>query len=325
MKITNLNKTYGNKKILEDITFSVREKEFFVVLGNSGSGKSTLLKIIAGIEKEEGGSIVLDGVDITDYSLKNRGIGYIFQEPLLFPHMTVKENICYSSMVRKISKKETEKKYESLAEALDLEGLDDSYPHMLSGGQKQRVSLGRSLANSPKILLMDEPFSSLDQNLRSKMGEFIKKIQKDFGLTIIFVTHDIDQALILADKIAFLDKGRIIEINEPKKIYYSPEKEETARFMGEYNKIKGRIRNKIFYCIYGEFKTTYEDTEEIEIYVRPQKIFIQKNKDGKFEINEIKSLGKLNEITLKGNDLKIHTYSIKEIERGERVQIEIEL
>lgn len=319
MKISNIRKTYGKSLVLEDISLDVLDKEFFVILGSSGSGKSTLLKIIAGIEERDAGEILMG-----EGSALEKRIGYIFQETLLFPHMNVKQNICYSLTVAKKPKNDVEEIYKKLVKALEIEGLDKNMPHMLSGGQKQRVSIARSLANSPKILLMDEPFSSLDKNLRMKMGQFMKEIQKEFHLTIIFVTHDIEEAIYLGERIAVLSQGKILEVNEGSQLYYNPKYEETARFMGEYNKIAGKLINGEFHCKYGIFSAPNLSPVGEEIYVRPEKIQIIKELDGEFKIEEIISQPKQYIIKLKNEDMILRKYIIGDLKEGDSVRVHME-
>ncbi len=320
LTLHEIKKSYAKKKVLKGVDVEIKEGEFFVFLGSSGSGKSTLLKILSGIESLDSGCVLLNGEDITQRAPQQRKIGYIFQEPLLFPHMNAKENICYSLQIAKRNKDEINASYEKFEKLLQIEGLSHFMPNQLSGGQKQRVSLARSLINTPEILLMDEPFSSLDYTLRSEMGEMIKKLQKELSLTVIFVTHDIEESITLSDRIAFLHNGKILEKGFPQQMYYNPEFEQTARFMGEYNKISGTVKNGIFENKYCPISGINDSRKEI--FVRPNKIRLMPHKNGEFLISNIIKTGKSDTIILENEPLKIESYFASDLKIGDRVAIE---
>ncbi len=320
IELIGIEKQYGKKTVLTSIDAKIEKGEFFVFLGSSGSGKSTLLKIISGIETLDEGRVFLHGEDITYKPVQERNIGYIFQEPLLFPHMNVRENICYSLSIAKKTKEEIQSRYEKFEGLLQLEGLSGSMPHQLSGGQKQRVSLARSLINTPEILLMDEPFSSLDYNLRTEMGVMVKKLQSELGLTIIFVTHDIEESLMLADNIAFLNDGIILEQGFPQQMFYNPQFEETAKFMGEYNKILGEVKDGMFQNKYTPIPSVCDT--KTEMYIRPNKIRLLPCERGNFIISDIVQNGKGDIIILEDDPLKIESFFSDGLKKGQRVNIE---
>lgn len=315
MNIINISKQYNKKMILDNVSLDIDEGDFFIILGDSGSGKTTLLKIIAGIEKQNSGEIRLD----------NKNLGYVFQEPLLFPNLNVKENVTFALTAKGVSKSEINKKYSRLEEKLELEGLENRMSTELSGGQRQRVSIARTLANEPQFLLMDEPFSSLDKNLRIKMGEFIKKIQVEFNLTIIFVTHDIDEAVTLGDKIAFLNDGQIIECGSAKDIYLRAKNEITAKFMGEYTPVDGVIIDDKFSCEFGEFDAKRLNQDVTRIFIRPDKINITLDVNGGFIIEKTEDFGKYYKITLKDNDLKIYRQTLCNLKADDIVSLCFEI
>ncbi len=323
MKIIDICKLYNKKTVLDTINFEIEENKFYAVLGASGSGKSTFLKIISGIESPTSGRIELNNKDITNNPIKNRNIGYIFQEPLLFPHMTVEDNVCYSLKVKKMDKELITMMCDKYMKYLHIEELKSRMPSELSGGQKQRVALARSLILSPKFLLLDEPFSSLDYNLRIELGELLLKLQKELSLTIIFVTHDIEESLTLANEVLYLHQGKIIESAPPRDIYYAPKKEKTAHFMGEYNSIKGKLINNTFKTEYGDIHLSkiYDDLEEI--YIRPNKIQLIPSETGKYTVEEIAAHGKSTRVKLKNTDLKIDTFFDENLYKGQLVDIEI--
>ncbi len=324
MIINNLQKSYQDKVVLENINLTINDGEFLVILGSSGSGKSTLLKIIAGIEQGDSGTISHNGVRIDEMPMQKRDIGYIFQEPLLFPHMTVKQNVGYSLVMAKKSKAEIEAKCSEYLKLLQIEELSERMPNELSGGQKQRVSIARAIINSPKMLLMDEPFSSLDYNLRIQMGLMLQKLKKQLGLTIVFVTHDISESMLLGDRIAFLNEGNLIEENTPQAMYYNPVYEETAKFMGEYNTIEGvRVEGKIK-TKYGFFCMSDKNADKTKFFVRPNKVRLFPSLNGSHEVESVISKGKETRITLKNDELVIDTYFSDKLKAGDRVELEIE-
>lgn len=216
LETQNISKKYNNKEVLRDISFGIEAHQTISILGKSGCGKSTLLKIIAGIEKENGGNISLKGVNITSLNPSQRSIVYLFQEPLLFPHLNVFENIAFGLRIRKESQQAIKQKVAEMIQSLQLEDQLYKMPHQLSGGQKQRVAFGRALIINPPLILLDEPFSSLDVEVRGDMQELYKKIAKQFQLTALFVTHDLKEALIMGDVMSYMQNGLL-------KVYSSKE------------------------------------------------------------------------------------------------------
>jgi ABC-type sugar transport system ATPase subunit len=216
VEIRKLKKSYKNF-CLDKIEFFINKGEFFTILGESGCGKSTLLRIIAGVEDFDEGEILIDGKSVQK-TLKEGKIAMVFQDSLLLPHLTVKGNILFGLKMRNISKAELEMRYQEVVKELEIEKLGQKYVSELSGGQKQRVSIGRALIMKPKLLLMDEPFSALDTNLRYRLQELLKKIQKKYNTTIIFVTHDKEEAFFLSNRIAVMKGGEIIEVSEVEKL-----------------------------------------------------------------------------------------------------------
>ncbi|WP_291636238.1 ABC transporter ATP-binding protein [Clostridium sp.] len=270
--LNNISKTYGKQKVLDNISFEVKEGELLSILGESGAGKTTILRIIAGLLTPDAGSIFIDNIDVTNHLPEKRDIGYIFQSPLLFPHMTVEENICFGLEVKKWDKKRMMERTQQLLALLQIEGLEKRMPSEISGGQQQRVAIARALAPRPRILLMDEPFSSLDPRLRSEMGELIKKIQHTEGATIIFVTHDRNESLELSHLIAILVKGRIVQLDTPQNIYYKPINKITALYMGECNFISGKMDGNAFNSSIGNFMARTVTNENVELLLRPHQI-----------------------------------------------------
>ena len=246
IKIVNLNKSFNNKTVLDNINLEVKEGEIISLLGPSGCGKSTTLKIIAGILDFDKGDILFNDKSIKNTTTKNRNVGIVFQEYLLFPHMTVYENIEFGLKMKKVRKGDRDKKVKELIELVKLKDYDNKYPSELSGGQKQRVAIARTLAVNPQVLLLDEPFSNLDINLRQEMREFVSTLQKELKVTTILVTHDKEEALMMSDKIAVMVNGQIKQFDTPSNLYEKPNSKEVANIFGERNYIKGKIHNQIF-------------------------------------------------------------------------------
>ena len=240
LEIKNLSKKYGYSYAVKDISFGLEEGKFLCLLGPSGSGKSTILHSIGGFLDHEG-QIIIDGEDISYKSPEERDVSTVFQSYAIFPHMNVLENVMYglNFKAKGLSKKEKCERALDVIEKVGLKGLERRYESELSGGQKQRVALARSLVVKPKLLLMDEPLSALDYNLRNKMQEEIKRIQKEFKITTIFVTHDRNEAFAMADEIIILKGGRLIEKASPEDIYNQPKDDFTLNFMGKANMVDG--------------------------------------------------------------------------------------
>ena len=231
VEIKSIQKSFNNIKVLKDIDFSIEKGEFLTLLGPSGCGKSTILRCIAGLNNFENGSIIIDNKDIGNVKPKDRQVGMVFQSYALFPNMTVYENIAFGLKIKKIPKKEIDKKVKEMIEIVELNGKEDNYITELSGGQQQRVALARSIVTEPKVLLLDEPLSALDAKIRKNLQVQIRKIQKKLNMTTIFVTHDQEEAMTMSDKIIVMNKGYIAQIGGPEEIYKHPANEFVARFI----------------------------------------------------------------------------------------------
>ncbi|WFD11625.1 ABC transporter ATP-binding protein [Tepidibacter hydrothermalis] len=249
--LKNIKKTYGKHDKRSEFDLNIDElkieyRDFFGIVGGSGCGKTTLLKIIAGLTDLDYGEICMDQKIINQILPQRRNIGMIFQENLLFPHMNVYENIGFGLKIKKVGKKEISKLIDDVLQSVGLKGFEKRYPNELSGGQKQRVSLARALVLKPELLLMDEPFSALDPRLREEMRSLILKIHKEYNMTIVFVTHDIEEAFNLFNNMIIMKEGRIVQNGSPMQIYENPINTYVAKFMGINNILYGNIINKIF-------------------------------------------------------------------------------
>ncbi|AVO54658.1 ABC transporter ATP-binding protein [Ectopseudomonas mendocina] len=235
LHIHNLHKSYGPTRVFTDINIEIGQGQFITLLGPSGCGKSTLLRCIAGLTAVDGGQILLDGQDLVPMPPQKRGIGMVFQSYALFPNMTVAQNVAFGLRMQKVPTAEANQR---VAEALELVELNDyagRYPHQLSGGQCQRVALARSLVTRPRLLLLDEPLSALDARIRKHLREQIRAIQRELGLTTIFVTHDQEEALVLSDRIVLMNDGQIVQSGDAETLYTAPADAFAAGFIGNYN------------------------------------------------------------------------------------------
>ena len=255
----NLELELEKKKILKDISLELRSGEILALLGESGCGKSSLLKAMLGLYPLSKGKIFFQGKEIQNLPSHKRGISVVFQDLRLFPHLNVGENVGFSLELQKVPKTERRKRVEELLKLVQLEGYSDRRIDSLSGGQMQRVAIARALAMNENILFLDEPFSALDPNLRREMGDFLLELQKKENLTVVLVTHDQEEALRLAHRIALMKDGEILQVDEGEKLYYSPVNEYVARFMGKGNSILGRVENGIFSCPYFSFSVEKEE------------------------------------------------------------------
>ncbi len=244
--IINIKKMYGEKIVLNNITFEIEDGDFIVIAGPSGCGKSTLLKIIAGFINSDGGDIIKHGASIRNTKVSDRNISMVFQEAALFDHMSVYENIIYGLKYSGVSKYECKKRAYNFMKMLHIGKLANQQAETLSGGEKQRVSIARALVRNPDIFLLDEPFSALDTRLKSELRGELKQLHQQMKKTYVYVTHDQQEAMMLATKLIILNEGKIQQIGVPQELYRKPNNLFVANFLGKYqlNTIEGRINNK---------------------------------------------------------------------------------
>nr|CCE69564.1 TPA: sugar transport atp-binding protein [Pyrococcus abyssi GE5] len=245
IRLENIVKKFGNFIALDNINLEIKDGEFMALLGPSGSGKSTLLYTVAGIYKPTSGRIYFDERDVTELPPKDRNIGLVFQNWALYPHMTVYKNIAFPLELRKAPKDEIDEKVRKVAKMLHIEKLLDRYPWQLSGGQQQRVAIARALVKEPEVLLLDEPLSNLDALLRLEVRAELKRLQKELGITTIYVTHDQAEALAMADRIAVIREGKILQVGTPDEVYYKPMYKFVGGFLGNppMNFVEARVED----------------------------------------------------------------------------------
>ncbi|MCK6451786.1 MAG: ABC transporter ATP-binding protein [Alphaproteobacteria bacterium] len=241
LALAGVVRRFGAVTALAGIDLAVRKGELLTILGPSGSGKTTLLKVVAGFEMPDEGEVLLGERRITAAPPSKRDIGMVFQNYALFPHMTIAENIAFPLQMRKVPKAEIRRRVEDVLALVDLPGLGGRLPRQLSGGQQQRAALARAIVFGPRLLLLDEPFGALDRKLREQMQLEVRRLQRKLGLTALFVTHDQEEALILSDRIAVMEQGRIVQLGSPEEIYRRPATRFVAGFIGESNLFRARV------------------------------------------------------------------------------------
>lgn len=289
LQLSNLSKSFGEKKVVKNLSISINKGEILCLLGPSGCGKTTTLKMIGGFLEGDEGKIQIEDKDITKLSPEERPVTTVFQSYALFPHLTVLQNVIYGLKFKGYSKKDAKEKGIEYLKIVGLESYANSKIHEISGGQQQRVALVRALIVNPKVLLLDEPLSNLDAKLRIKMREEIKNIQKKFNMTMVFVTHDQEEALALADKIAIMNEGELMQFGTPEEVYNNPSNIFSMKFLGSANeiidtdgktfyvrqenikisadgKIKGKVISRDFLGFYNEY-TIVVDKNIIKIKV----------------------------------------------------------
>ena len=275
VELKNINKNFGDYKASDNVNFGVEKGKLIGLLGPSGSGKTTILRMIAGLETPDSGDIIIDGVRVNDIAASKRGIGFVFQNYALFRYMTVYDNIAFGLRVQKADKKKIDERVRELIKLIGLEGLEKRYPSQLSGGQRQRVAFARALAPNPQLLLLDEPFAAIDAKVRKELRSWLREMIEKLGVTSIFVTHDQDEAIEVADEIIITNKGRIEHTGTPIEIYHNPKTAFTASFFGETT----------FVDDYSKFHN-FEHIENVEkAIVRPEFVKVTK----KNEVQKYKS------------------------------------
>ena len=241
LKVNNLSKSFGNVKAVQEVSFEATEGRVLSLLGPSGCGKTTTLRCIAGFENPDQGEIYLDDRKITPFPPEKRGIGMVFQNYALWPHMTVYGNLAFGLQIRKVPKPEINKRIKKILSMVQLEGYENRYPRQMSGGQQQRIAMARALVFEPDIMLLDEPLSNLDAKLREEMRFEFTELQKKLGITAVYVTHDQAEALVLSDKIVILDQGKIVQSGTPKEIFSNPKNKFVAGFIAVTSFMDGKV------------------------------------------------------------------------------------
>jgi sulfate/thiosulfate transport system ATP-binding protein len=280
--VKNVSKNFGNFKALENINLDVNEGKLVALLGPSGSGKSTLLRAIAGLEPPDQGTIIINGKDTTNLDIRRRNIGFVFQHYALFKHLTVKQNIAFGLEIRKVDPQVVKDRVGELLELIQLEGLGNRYPSQLSGGQRQRVALARALAVQPEVLLLDEPFGALDAKVRKELRTWLRRLHEQVHLTSVFVTHDQEEAMEVADEIVVMNKGKIEQIGTSAEIYDRPATPFVMSFIGEVNVLppNHNLSRNYLNGLNGNNHNSELTDLKSQVFVRPHDLEIQVNPNG---------------------------------------------
>jgi spermidine/putrescine ABC transporter ATP-binding subunit len=269
--IRNVAKSFGKTRVLRDVSLDIAPGEFLTILGESGSGKTTLLRIVAGFESASSGEILMDGERLDLLPPYRRRVNTVFQHYALFPHLTVAENVGYGLRVAKLPKQEIATRVEQALAMVKMSAFAASKPARISGGQQQRVALARALVNRPQLLLLDEPLSALDANLRRQMQVELKSLQREVGIAFVFVTHDQEEAMVMSDRIALLRLGDLEQVASPREIYSRPATAYTAQFIGHTNLLRGEVCQGIAGCDCLSFPTSHVDGPAL-FSLRPEDI-----------------------------------------------------
>ncbi|WP_160671250.1 spermidine/putrescine ABC transporter ATP-binding protein [Clostridium sp. C8-1-8] len=329
IEIKNVSKSFKNQIVINNLNLDIKKNEFLTLLGPSGCGKTTTLKMLAGFESVDSGSISFEGKEINSIPSYERQINTVFQNYALFPHMNVYENIAFGLKIKKLSKALIDEKVTNILKLIDLEGFQKRSIESLSGGQQQRVAIARALVNEPKVLLLDEPLGALDLKLRKEMQLELKKIQKQLGITFIFVTHDQEEALTMSDTIVVMNEGKIQQMGTPEDIYNEPINPFVAKFIGESNIIDGVMLDdyKIRFCD-REFECVdkgFNKNEDVDVVVRPEDIKIVDHTSGmlKGKVTSTVFKGVHYEIEVLGQDRNWLLHNTKNAPVGSEIGLNI--
>lgn len=296
IELKHINKTFGDFKASDDVTFGIEKGKLIGLLGPSGSGKTTILRMLAGLEQQDSGDIYINGILVNDLPSSKRGIGFVFQNYALFPYLTVYDNIAYGLKVQKKNRKQIRKRVTELLELVGLPGLEKRYPDQLSGGQRQRIALARALAPEPELLLLDEPFAAIDAKVRKELRTWLRETIDKIGITSIFVTHDQDEAIEVADEIVITNNGRVEQVGSPVEIYLKPKTPFVAQFIGQSAIIDNYRTLKGFEHVSGKKQAI----------IRPEFVEINKFEDNiHHDFESAMESGIVEEVLFRGNSYEV--------------------
>lgn len=320
LSVKGLNVSYGKNHILKDINLEIESGEFVSILGKSGCGKTTLIKSIAGLLETDNGDINIFDKNVATLPPEKRQTVIVFQDLRLFPHMNVEDNIAFAMKLKKMDKAVIKEKVEKLLDQVRLSGYEKRKVSRLSGGQMQRVALARALGAEPKLLLLDEPFASLDEDLIKEMGELVRRLHRENGITTIMITHDKEEAMELSDRLALMEEGRILAIDSPERLYNSPKDIKTAAMLGDVNFFKGQVDGSTFTSDIISFNTDKEEGE-YSLLLRPSELTVDKwgEMGIKVRLKQTSFRGEITELVLEAGD---HEYKVR-LPHGEYIGLDI--
>lgn len=303
LSVKGLNVSYGKNHILKDINLEIESGEFVSILGKSGCGKTTLIKAIAGLLETDSGDINIFDKNVAGLPPEKRQTVIVFQDLRLFPHMNVEDNIAFAMKLKKMDKAVIKEKVDRLLAQVRLSGYEKRKVSRLSGGQMQRVALARALGAEPKLLLLDEPFASLDEDLRKEMGELVRRLHRENGITTVMITHDKEEAMELSDRLALMEEGRILAIDSPERLYNSPKDEKIAAMLGDVNLFCGNVEGNTFTSDIISFKTD-KKPGKYKLLLRPSELDVDnKGELGiKVRLKQISFGGEITELLLEAEE-----------------------
>ena len=328
LSVKGLNVSYGKNHILKDINLEIESGEFVSILGKSGCGKTTLIKSIAGLLETDNGDIGIFDKNVAGLPPEKRQTVIVFQDLRLFPHMNVEDNIAFAMKLKKMDKAVIKEKVDRLLAQVRLSGYEKRKVSRLSGGQMQRVALARALGAEPKLLLLDEPFASLDEDLRKEMGELVRRLHRENGITTVMITHDKEEAMELSDRLALMEEGRILAFDSPERLYNSPKDIKTAAMLGDVNFFKGQVDGSTFTSDIISFNTDKKEGE-YRLLLRPSELTVDKSRKMgiKVRLRQISFRGEITELVLETGDneykvrLPYGEFTKSEIKNGDELRL----
>jgi len=329
MELIGIDKSFGDAKVLSDITFYIRQNEFITLLGPSGCGKSTTLRIIAGFEQPDCGRLLFEGADLLEIPPHKRRVNTVFQRYALFPHLNVFDNVAFGLHLRRVPAPVVREKVNQALRTVDLDGYEKRWVDQLSGGQMQRVAIARAIVNEPQVLLLDEPLGALDLKMRKEMQVELKDMQRELGITFVYVTHDQEEALTMSDTIIVMKEGVIQQIGTPTDIYNEPRNAFVADFIGESNILPGRMEEdfrvefagRSFACV----DSCFEDPQ-VDVVIRPEDVWIRPDSDSgplglQGRVSSVVFKGVHYEMLVETGDFEWMVHSTDRVEEGAAVSL----
>ena len=329
LRLEHINKSFDGKQILEDLNLTIHENEFLTLLGPSGCGKTTILRMIGGFEQPDSGRILFDGKDITRMPPEKRQVNTVFQKYSLFSHMDVADNIAFGLKLKGKSKSYIQDKIKYALKLVNLDGYEHANAMQLSGGQQQRIAIARAIVNEPKLLLLDEPLSTLDLKMRQSMQRELVKIKNEVGITFVFVTHDQEEALSMSDTVVVMNQGWIQQIGTPESVYNEPENAFVADFIGDSNIIDGiMVRDKLVHLLGKDIpciNTGFGENVPVDVQIRPEDIQICEPEEGQYRgvIKQVVFKGTVYDITIAAGGFEWLVQTITGHEAGKEVGIKL--